>query len=38
MPTTIANALVQFIYRKAHKYNCYISVAELLQEKQLYFM
>ena len=34
MPTTIPNALVQFIYRKAQQYNCYESLGELLQEKQ----
>jgi hypothetical protein len=34
MPTTIPNALIEFVYRKAHQYNCYMSVAELLQEKQ----
>ncbi len=34
MPTTIPNALIEFVYRKAHQHNCYMAVAELLQEKQ----
>ena len=34
MPTTIPNALIEFVYRKAHQHNCYMSLAELLQAKQ----
>lgn len=36
MPTTIPNALMEFVYRKAEQYGCYEKVIGLLQEKQFH--
>lgn len=36
MPTTIHNALLNFIYRKAKQHKCFLECAELLQKKQFY--
>jgi len=34
MPTTIPNAAMEFVYRKAVHHGCYNTVADMLQEKQ----
>lgn len=36
MPTTIPNALMEFVYRKAKQYDCFEKLTGLLQEKQFH--